>query len=747
MSIESFNPRLSVFRNKSKPVGTMTFTEFIETVRSEKYATEIENVRRLARPVTSAREKLAALAKLSGDNGEIQAARRDLTGAEAKWKAAKSALPAVTISGLFPENQSIAGKKPEPHSGLIQVDFDVSENAESLGDSARLGAIRLKLEQCGFVAGYMASPSGGLKVFVRIPPNNETHGRSFDALVSLFERELGLIADRSTRNANRLCYFSSDPTAWLNPNVTEFSELAPEKKRKRGEPAEADAGYQFQYSAEEVRRALMSIPAHPPYDDWMKILSAVRSAVGEEIALTLLKEWSPEEKEGEYAKKINEYQDVTAGTLFFYARRHGWRPEIYYDNRNDRFYVSASTGEFRSYPGVHAKAVLRVYHTPDDLIDESLHRIRDESFVDCVINISGMSRGFHNVNGKRVLVPRGPAYITPAEGDWSITRAIISGMLGGETSEQYQWFIRWLAFSLQSFYSQKFQQAQVVAFIGPPATGKSLLQWIITMLLGGTVVDVIQKATGKTEFNGDWAEAAHLRVDDEFAENDRTTRASVQQTVKAVAVRSGQRIHPKGREAFIVDPFWRMTISCNPEYESLAVLPIFDESVEDKISLLWTMHFTMPMKAQSAEEKAALRAKLREEAPALICELLRLKDVPEEMRDPMGRFDLRAYCHPEALKQVQDGTTDGNLLDALWELCSGNEDDDLRRDGTAAEWLTRLKLKSEQNRWDWLNEKILGRKLSALARKWPKRVLVLREGGSRGKQYQICPPDTDNDPF
>lgn len=281
----------------------MTFAGFIRTVRSGKYTKEIENVRHLAKQVEVARKKAAAAKEFSAGNNDEKEAVDALAKAEKAWKAAKNALPAVMVSGLFPENESIADKKPDPHSGLIQFDFDLGDNAEILADPVRLAEIRLKLQQYAFVAGYMASPSGGLKVFPRIPPNNETHGQSFDALAALFELELGLIADRSTRNANRLCYVSSDPEAWLNPTVAEFSELAP-AKRRRGAPEEADAGYPFQYSVEEVRRALMSIAARPPYDDWMKILNAVRSAVGEDIALTLLTEWSPEEKEGEYAEKI-----------------------------------------------------------------------------------------------------------------------------------------------------------------------------------------------------------------------------------------------------------------------------------------------------------------------------------------------------------------------------------------------------------------------------------------------------------
>jgi hypothetical protein len=588
----------------------------------------------------------------------------------------------------------------------VQIDFDGKDNPAALGAPELLAATRCELKADLHCAGGFISPSGdGIKVFFRIPSNNDTHDRSFRALLEYFKNKYGLTADPSTGNSNRLCYMSSDQRAWFNANPTEFAALAPEKETKMHQSSPCVSS--DLYSVEEVRRALAVIPKEPDYGDWMKIINATRSAVGEGFAIELLQEWSPEEDISKYTNKINAYQDVTAGTLFYLARKNGWLPEIYYDNKADRYYLRASTGEFRSYTSRHAQGFLRSYHIPDDKIDEMLQHLRARMFIDYALNVSGKPCGLHSVGGKRVLVPRGPSYIIPAAGEWPVTRAIIAGMLGGEKSDQYIWFICWLAFSLQSFYGHRWQQAQVLALIGEPVTGKSLLQYLITLYFGDSVVDVIQKMTGKTEFNGDWAEATHLRVDDEFSENTRTVRAQLQQTVKAVAVRETHRIHPKGKDAFEIAPFWRMTISCNPEPDSLAVLPLLDHSVQDKISLLWTSPFVMPLPASSAKEKEKLRAVLREEAPALIFDLLKLTDVPSHLRDPAGRFDLRAFVHPDAMAQIEELTIDGELLETVLACVAAAKGDSIVMECTAAEMMEKIEESDVSRRWSWLNEKKL----------------------------------------
>lgn len=79
-------------------------------------------------------------------------------------------------------------------------------------------------------------------------------------------------------------------------------------------------------TADEVRDMLYCIPARPDYEQWLRVSSAVWSALGEDEGTALLRAWSPEENPGEYDDKFkHRLERVTAGTLVHIAKEHGWR--------------------------------------------------------------------------------------------------------------------------------------------------------------------------------------------------------------------------------------------------------------------------------------------------------------------------------------------------------------------------------------------------------------------------------------
>ena len=71
----------------------------------------------------------------------------------------------------------------------------------------------------------------------------------------------------------------------------------------------------------------MAIPTRPDYPEWIRVIAAVLDAVGgdRDAAEALLIEWSPEERAGEYRRKLaSPLERITAGTLFYLARSNGW---------------------------------------------------------------------------------------------------------------------------------------------------------------------------------------------------------------------------------------------------------------------------------------------------------------------------------------------------------------------------------------------------------------------------------------
>jgi hypothetical protein len=694
-----FNPQVSMLAPPErgqpvKPEKNLPIRDMLEAIRGSDYATQIADVR--ATPDDAARKKL------------------------------KARLPSFTASGVF--NGAIKGEDPDIHSGLVQLDFDLEHNRSAFANGVE--SMRDKLASDPYVFTAFLSPSGGVKVLARIPSDNQLHRRAFEGLVLYVKKNYSLVAD-ATGNPNRLCYVSHDPELRINEDAVPFAPAPAVAPVQSNKPVAAPTTGK-EYSIEEVRRALKSIPKRPPYDMWVKIANAVRDAVGFEAAEPLLKDWSPEERPGEYRAKAKELDRVTAGTLFHKAREHGYFPETYYENHSSRYYARDANDAFRSYTAGHAADVLRHYRTPDAEIDPTMFRIRRQYCFDLVLNVAGMARGLHQINGISVLVPVGPKYISPKRGEWPIIHEILVGALG---QDQFEWFLHWLASSTQSYYSQIWQPAQVVAFIGPTGSCKSLIQGILTAVFGGREARVMQALTGATTFNGEWAEATHLVVEDEFAENSKRLREQVKEKVKATAVNKWHRIHPKGRTAMSLSPFWRMTISCNPVTESLAVLPILDDSVANKISLLWTSRLDMPMPAETPDEKALLWAKIESEFPALIYHLLELKTVPESLRDPEGRFTIKAHHHPTAKEQIDRLTPEGELLQNIFESIA--ETIAIEFTGTAAQLLALLEC---QNREGQQTEKSLGRNLSRYAQTHPSRVKIVKKSNSHRNVYEINRP-------
>jgi hypothetical protein len=248
----------------------------------------------------------------------------------------KRSLPLYTPSGTF-SRRCNAGLSA--HSGVVQLDFD------KLASLAAAERLRDYLGTLPGVRGAFVSPSGrGVKLDVearvidpetgevRLPTGDE-HGTCYDAVAARFPSDH---LDTKGRDVARACFLSHDPGAVWNEHVEPVEVVIgpPEPEPEQADPP-ARKGHADRVkhggapSRERVRSALLSIPSRPDYDDWIRVIAAVLDAVEGDAceAEGLLKEWSPEETEGEYARKLRSpLERVTAGTLFYLAKEQGWKP-------------------------------------------------------------------------------------------------------------------------------------------------------------------------------------------------------------------------------------------------------------------------------------------------------------------------------------------------------------------------------------------------------------------------------------
>ena len=398
-------------------------------------------------------------------------------------------------------------------------------------------------------------------------------------------------------------------------------------------------------------------------------------------------------------------------------------PDVYFENPRGRFWIPDHTGVLRPFTqGQAGRLLQREYGLERTKDHDAVSPILDDAMFrknfDFSLAIPGMETGVHEINGRRVLVPFALELIQPAPGDWQTIAAVVQGALG---AEQGEWFTAWLASTLQALHAQTWTPGQVVGFIGEPGSCKSLIQSMLTELFGGREARIVQAMSGTTAFNGDWAEAVHLIVEDDFGDSSRATRQRIKETVKAVAVNSVHRIHPKGAQAFSIKPFWRLTISANPVEESLSVLPEIDDSVRNKLSLLWTTHATLPMDTDSPGGRKTFWAQIVSELPAFVDHLLNYS-IPDKLRDPEKRCGTCAFHHHLALEAVQSLSPDGQMLSTI------NENVDLPWEGTASEMLDQLR---DHGIAGHFTPKGIGRLLTRLASSHRSRVKVVSTMGNR----------------
>jgi hypothetical protein len=343
-------------------------------------------------------------------------------------------------------------------------------------------------------------------------------------------------------------------------------------------------------------------------------------------------------------------------------------PEIYYHPERMKFWVRNSRGEYVSYPMNHIRAHLKRLRLGAEEINEEIFRIRHECDVEAVASIAGKRKGIHESQGKRILVPKEQNRIKPTKGEWPTIDKVLSGMFG---KEQKEWFLGWLKQWICAYHNFGWMPGQVLVLVGPPNAGKSLLQALLDHLFGGERGKPLEWMTGN-KFNIELVGIPHLCIEDEFADSEKKVKDALRERAKAIAVNQFHRIEGKHQTAFTADPLWRLTISCNPVWESMAVIPPVDETTQNKISLLWCKRSKMPMPTKTCQEREAFMEQLKAETPALVHYLLEEHVVSEKMACPEGRFGVRGYHHPKALEAAEGASPEGQRMELIFDALARN---------------------------------------------------------------------------
>jgi hypothetical protein len=227
----------------------------------------------------------------------------------------------------------------------------------------------------------------------------------------------------------------------------------------------------------------------------------------------------------------------------------------------------------------------------------------------------------------------------------------------------------WLKLAYEALRAGQRRPGPVMGIAGPRNSGKSLLQNLITEILGGRVAKPYRYMSGHTDFNGELFGAEHLMVEDEAPSTDLRSRRALGAHIKAFTVNETQSCHVKNRQALTLSPFWRLSISVNDEPENLMILPPISDSehdsLGDKIILLRANLATMPMPTETLEQYKAFWQTLMSELPGFLHFLLNW-ELPTEIRHP--RYGMKTWHHPELLLALDALAPETRLLSLIDEV-------------------------------------------------------------------------------
>lgn len=312
--------------------------------------------------------------------------------------------------------------------------------------------------------------------------------------------------------------------------------------------------------------------------------------------------------------------------------------------------------------------------------------------VDFCGPLSGRKCGLFDSNGNTFLVTREANLEEPPKRlpEPEFFKQFVQELLPEDKNGIEQWMVvcHWLAISLRTLLSGRVDPAQILILAGEVGSGKSLFQWMLTQILGGRTGNPTRYMNGDTTFNEDFAGTEHWAIEELRSGTKTRDRVELGENLKDLATTRQFSLHPKGKQAILMDMFRRVSISINDEPDILRKLPPLNGSIDDKIILCHcakvvksfdrfrrvegTPSLLKETERDGKIDKEVLQRAFFAELPAVRSWLLRtFKDeqIPKENRD--DRFIIGFYHHPELREQLVSFTPEVRLLaicdEVLWE--------------------------------------------------------------------------------
>lgn len=343
---------------------------------------------------------------------------------------------------------------------------------------------------------------------------------------------------------------------------------------------------------------------------------------------------------------------------------------IYFDGRRGNYYRRDDSSSFIIQKEGGIRRFLKSRGFLDNKADDgglsplgqAMEEIERKFAVDHVGSVAGYRSGYYAMGNHRVLVTRSPNFIAPEKGEWQHLKVFFESLLG----ERAEWYYGWLSHTVKALYAGRYCVGQAVVVAGEPACGKTLLATLVTKILGGRSGSAMSFLAGATDFNSELAESEHLVIDDDVSDSSPKTRRRLGAKIRNFVAARSQRIHPKGRQAIELRPFWRLSILMNSDPTSLSVLPQMEDSLADKISLLHASQAVFPVRDNDPEREDRMWRCFSGELPAFVYYLINEHKIKDEWAD--ARFGIKATHDPRVMGLLEPPLENEllGLIDEYW---------------------------------------------------------------------------------
>jgi hypothetical protein len=307
--------------------------------------------------------------------------------------------------------------------------------------------------------------------------------------------------------------------------------------------------------------------------------------------------------------------------------------------------------------------------------------------VQWVGNIAGHRQGLDkDINGLPILITSEALPPVPQPGECETITDILASAFENPTALEI--FMGWLSTRYRAVQSHTHMPAPMMVLAGDVGTGKSLLAWIVTQVLGGRVANPYSAWSGGTLWNDDLVGSELLLVDDCSASTDIRMRRNFGAAFKESIYPHFVQLRKRNVSAISVRPVWCVMVCCNDTPEALQIIPPLDADLADKVAMLHVTQVTVPVDTSTPEGQTKLRSIIIDELPAF-CEQLVGWVVPEELRDK--RSGVLAWRDPELATAVEANSPAKRIEDLLLTAIENRSIwGDLPRELTAAEIESRL---------------------------------------------------------